>query len=283
MILITLTSFLAALVTIIVEAPQICASVGVSCQIPHIPYIFRSTPIASPAINQHSGQHIGVVSYFDPAPAWGQIDQGAPTVGLAIINPNDGPGTGSDPLYAAQVTQTDQAGITTLGYIRTGYAGTQDSSRTLATAEREVTDYYTWYPDIGGIFVDEVSTDCASLTSYYKPLYAFIKARHSKAVVVLNPGSNTSECYMLASDIIVEYDDTDANYSAWSPSGWESKYPNRFWHIITGASQNEMMQAIAMSRYWNVGWIYVTDSTAQDPFEALPTYWNAELDAVSKT
>jgi hypothetical protein len=99
------------------------------------------------------------------------MDSGTPTVGLAIINPNSGPGTSKDTNYANQVTTTEAAGITVVGYVATGYAGTVTTSRTLAAAKQDIDTYYNWYPNSGGIFLDEVTTDCANRNTYYKPLY----------------------------------------------------------------------------------------------------------------
>lgn len=90
------------------------------------------------------------------------MENGAPTVGLAIINPDSGPGASEDQNYANQVTSTEAKGITVVGYVSTSYAGTQNTTRTLAAAEHDVDTYYSWYPNIDGIFVDEVSTDCGA-------------------------------------------------------------------------------------------------------------------------
>ena len=93
------------------------------------------------------------------------MENGTPAVDLAIINPNSGPGTIKDTNYADQVTQTEAKGIIVIGYVSTGYAGTTDRTRTLDMVEKDVDTYYSWYPNIDGIFVDEVRTDCSSLNS----------------------------------------------------------------------------------------------------------------------
>jgi hypothetical protein len=237
------------------------------------------TPSSSAATTPPSTKHqVAVPSYFYPGSLWTQMESGAPTPGLAIINPNSGPGTSEDPNYADQLTQAEAKGIIVVGYIATAYAGTQDHTRTLAAVEQDVDKYYSWYPKIDGIFVDEVSTDCSSRNFYYKPLYDYIKAKGGVARVVLDPGTNTSECYMSTADIIVNFEDTYANYVGWSPDSWVSKYSaSRFWQIIISTSPADMPQAVALSRSRNAGWVYVTNYGGDNPFDTLPSYWSYEL------
>jgi hypothetical protein len=221
-------------------------------------------------------QKVAVPSYFDPGSLWTQMGNGAPTVGLAIINPDSGPGTSKDQSYVNQVTATKAKGIAVIAYVSTAYAGTEDAARTLAAAKKDVDTYYKWYPNISGIFVDEVPTDCASRNSYYKPLYNYIKGKGG--MVVLNPGIDTSECYISAGDIIVNFEDVYSNYVNWTPTSWVSKYPaNRFWQIVYNTSQANMSNAIMLSKGRNAGWIYVTDDGGDNPYDTLPSYWDNEL------
>lgn len=249
---------------------------------PHL----NTTHTASLTTHKHKqvgSQHVAVPSYFYPGSLWTQMDSGAPTVGLAIINPNSGPGTSKDQNYADQVTSTEAQGIMVVGYVSTSYAGTQNTARTLAAAEQDVDTYYSWYPNIDGIFVDEVSTDCAARDSYYKPLYDYIKSKGGVAEVVLNPGTNTSECYTSAGDIIVNFEDVYSNYVNWTPDSWVSNYPaNKFWQIVYSTSSADMPNAIALSKQRNAGWVYVTDDGGDNPYDTLPSYWSNELSLASQ-
>lgn len=225
-------------------------------------------------------QKVAVPSYFAPgAPGWVQIENSAATSSLAVINPNSGPGASQDQNYVDQVNQAEKSGLVVVGYIYTSYAGTQDHTRTLVAAERDVDSYYRWYPTIKGIFIDEVSTDCgSSYATYYKPLYDYIKHKVANAEVILNPGTNTSECYISASDIIVNFDDTYSNYLKWSPVPWVANYSaSRFWQVIYSASPANMPQVVTLSKQRSAGWVYITDQGGDNPFASLPSYWNSEL------
>ncbi len=66
-------------------------------------------------------QRMAVPSYFYPGAAWTQMEAAAPTVGLAIINPNSGPGTSSNADYVKQVREAKAHGLKVIGYVHTSY------------------------------------------------------------------------------------------------------------------------------------------------------------------
>jgi hypothetical protein len=225
-----------------------------------------------------SVQKMAIPSYFYPGAYWTQLINGAPTVGLAIINPASGPGKKADSNYLNTVRQAQARGITVLGYVYTKYG-----SRRASAVRADIDKYYSWY-GVDGIFFDEASTDCAKL-SYYQGLYNYVKAKGGQAKVVLNPGINTGECYVNASDILVTFEDNFAAYTTWSPSGWEYNYPaERFWHLVLGASEADMTQAIAWSKQRHAGWVYVTNDDLPNPWDTLPSdpYWSNELNAINQ-
>ena len=142
-------------------------------------------------------QSMAVPAYFYPGTFWGQLDQAGPGVGVAVMNPNSGAGTGPDPQYVEAVRSAEAAGITVVGYVYTSYG-----IRSLAAVESEVDNYYSWYPGLGGIFFDEASTDCAN-EAYYATLNSYVKSKGRPSITVLNPGTQTNQCYEPAADILV--------------------------------------------------------------------------------
>jgi hypothetical protein len=224
-------------------------------------------------------QSIAVPSYFYPGSSWTQLEAGAPTVGLAIINPNSGPGDTVDSNYVSQVTSTRAKGMTVIGYVHTSYG-----ARSLTEVKAEVDRHYTWY-GVDGIFFDEVTDSCTDplKVAYYQDLYDYVKRKPGDIDrVVLNPGAKVGDCYMAASDIIVTFENTYANYVGWQPSGWEATQPaNHFWHLITETNKSDMPNAISLAKSRNAGWVYVTDDSGTNPWDSLPSYWNNELPLVS--
>ncbi|MFN8514154.1 MAG: spherulation-specific family 4 protein [Chloroflexia bacterium] len=195
-----------------------------------------------------NGSRIAIPSYFYPSSestsAWDRLNASAPAVGVAIINPNSGPGTEINQDYVDQVARTRQAHVLVLGYVSTQY-GQRDSG----TVGDEIAAYYSWY-QVDGIFLDEASTDCANL-AYYQALYDAIKEHGPAMKVAINPGTATNECYMGVADIVLTFEDTYANYVAnYSAPAWTSNYAaGRFWHLIhTTGTIPEMQQAMALSK-----------------------------------
>ncbi|MEJ5240249.1 MAG: spherulation-specific family 4 protein [Anaerolineales bacterium] len=224
-----------------------------------------------------AAQRIAIPAYFDPGPLWDQLTNAAPTVGLAVINPAGGPGSASDPAYLTTVQQAQTQGITVLGYVATGYG-----RRSATTVKQEIQRYFTWY-GVNGIFLDEASTSCLR-QPYYLDLYRFIKKLRPGARVVINPGTNTAECYMKAADIIVNFENTYSAYESWMPATWVYKYPAaRFWHLVIAADQSQMVQAVQFSKARHAGWVYVTPDDLPNPWDSLPEepYWSEQLGYVN--
>jgi hypothetical protein len=244
---------------------------------------FQATFLVSTGL----AQRVAVPSYFREPQQWAELTGNAPPVGLAIINPNSGPGEEVDSLYAQQLKASHDRGIMVLGYVYTN-RGAIPRDKVIADIDK----YYELYPGIDGIFLDDVfNTDC-SLFDHYKGFYDRVKSKPGRGTVVINPGNHTQECYMTAADIVVNFESyyiaptgsNDASYApgqphSWELRAWERKYPpERFWHLVHGTSQADMAKAIRLSKQRNAGRVYVTDDVMDNPWNVLPTYWDAELD-----
>ncbi len=218
-------------------------------------------------------QKIATPSYFYPGFLWTRLDDTLPKESIVIANPSSGPGSTIDQNYAAQVERSRAANLTVLGYVHTAYG-----QRPSAAVRSDIDKYYSWY-GVDGIFLDEASTDCSHARSYYKDLYGYVGDKGGK--VVLNPGTQTNECYMTVADIIVNFEDTYANYTgdSYSQPDWVSTYPaSRFWHLIHAAETTaDMQNAVRLSRERNAGFVYVTPDALPNPWDTLPPYLSDEL------
>lgn len=220
-------------------------------------------------------QSIAVPAYFYPSypdPVWTQLQSGAPTVAVAVMNPASGPGASADPNYVSQIAAAHAAGITVLGYVYTSYA-----ARPLVDVQADVDAYYAQYP-VDGIFFDEAANDCGQ-QAYYAGLDAYVKAKGGLGMTVINPGTNTPECFVTAADVILEFEGDYAAYQSWSPGGWEAGYdPGHFWHLVYGASESQMPSAILLSQSRGAGYVYVTPDGLANPWDTLPPapYWGVE-------
>jgi hypothetical protein len=124
--------------------------------------------------------------YMDPtaqAGLWTQVVAEVPTVRLLVANPNSGAGSMVDSAYTAIVTRAETAGATVVGYVHTSCG-----ARSISTVEADVDAWYSFYPTIEGIFVDEVATDTPTAMSYYSPLYRYVKGKR------VHPLARTQGC-----------------------------------------------------------------------------------------
>jgi len=237
-----------------------------------------STPLPTATTTSGGAQKMAIPSYFYPGAYWTQLENAAPVVGLAIINPNSGPGTAFDQNYYDETRRAQAKGILLLGYVHTSYG-----ARAASVVKAEIDQFYSWY-GVSGIFFDEASNDCA-FQGYYLDLYNYVKAKGGAAEVVINPGTNTPECYVTTADIILNFESTYRAYQTWAPSGWEFNYPaGRFWHLVIGASSANMPNAIALSKQRHAGWVYVTNDKLPNPWDTLPAdpYWTNELSLINQ-
>jgi len=233
------------------------------------------------------GQAIAFPLYDDPSgdpAAWQQMNGAAPKVALLVANPASGPGPMAEGQYTQAIATTHAAGQTIVGYVHTSYANTM--TRPVSAVEADVDAWYSYYPDIDGIFFDEVSTDTSTIAAYYQPLHDYVKGKAGQRVVVINPGTLVDEAFMATADIVVTFEDVYANYvSNYPPNpAWIANYPRwRFWHLVLQAtSVGDMQNAVAIARGRNVGYVYVTDQPPASAYQTLASgaYWQAELAAV---
>lgn len=221
---------------------------------------------------------MAIPSYFGPGALWTKLGAAAPRVGLAVINPNSGPGAAIRPDYVAQVRATQARGVTVLGYVHTSYG-----KRPLAEIKAEVAAYHRWY-GVDGIFFDEVTNDDAGLP-YYLQCKAIARAGHPKDALVINPGTPVTEGYMQAADVVLTFEsDYKAYVSRAADPAWVAKYPaRRFYHLVYAAPDADAMRrAVTLSKQRNAGWVYITPDDLPNPWDTLPegAYWTSELAAL---
>jgi hypothetical protein len=224
-------------------------------------------------------QRLAVPAYFPPGPLWAALDAAAGPVGIAIVNPDSGPGSTRSPHYAARITESQRKGTAIIGYVDTDYA-----TRPMADVRRDIDRYVAWY-GVDGIFLDQVSAARVCLP-YYAAISTAIKADEATALVALNPGAAIPEPFMTVADIIVTFEETyDAYISGYHAARWMRRYPpERFCHLIHSVpTEKALRRAITLSKRRRAGWLYVTPATLPNPWSTLPPepYWAEERAAIS--
>ena len=235
-----------------------------------------------PGAGSAAPQAIAVPAYFYPVfpdPLWTQMEDAAPAVSFAVMNPANGAGVAPDANYTSQVAATRAAGVKVLGYVYSSYA-----TRDPALLETDIDNYYAWY-GVDGIFIDEADNNCIN-QSYYADLYDWVKSKGGIGLTVINPGTTTQECFATAADVILEFEGSYSQYLEWTALGWEAGYdPSHFWHLVYATSEADMPAAVLLSQARGAGYVYVTPDALPNPWDSLPgdSYWSTELAYVQPT
>jgi hypothetical protein len=254
-----------------------------------------AVPAAAIASHQDAATiHVAVPAYFYPGQYWTQLDDAAPTVGLAVANPDSGPGSAANSDYATAISGARAAGVKVIGYVDTGYFGTtgrttRGGQTTVAAwtaqVESDVDSWYSWYGSAGlsGIFFDDGLNDCGHV-QLYEDIRGYVQTHSSGATVVDNPGTGAEQCYTEAADTLVTFEGTYATYASYQPPAWEATAdPGQLWHLLYGTPQSDLAAAVSLAKSRNAGYLYVTPDDLPNPWDTLPTasYWTQELNAVS--
>ncbi|WCM21070.1 spherulation-specific family 4 protein [Paraburkholderia bryophila] len=220
-----------------------------------------------------------VPSYFNATGSvanWNSLVTSARQVATtAILNPNSGPGTTTDPNYAAATAKVRAAGGKVLGYVHTSYG-----TRSLSAVVADVNAYVALYK-VDGFFIDEMSSDNnIAHIQYYQSLYNYIKGLNATYSVTANPGTNIPELYasLPTADQFVVFESTAKAYASYKPLSWQAAYPkNRFVHMVYNATTAQMPSIVQYASTHGAGGVYVTSLAGSNPYKALPPYWSNEV------
>ena len=224
-----------------------------------------------------------VPAYFYPAGeglrTWRKLIGAAGKVPvIAIANPASGPGTEINPDYAKVIQQAQTARIKVIGYVSTNY-----TKRKSADIKHDIDLWLKFYPTIQGIFFDEQSSEAAQ-SDFYLDLANDARQKIPQAFVVTNPGTICAEEYFsknVADTICVV--ENGEGLEKYTPPEWAKKYPaERFYglafQVPTAAGLRTSLRAAVQK---HLGYVYVTDDKLPNPWDTLPVYWEAEIQAVN--
>jgi len=227
---------------------------------------------------------IAIPSYENPGSArWnGWRALGSSSVGIMIVNLDNGDDTHYYPGIAEAIRNTRKMGIFVVGYVYTGYG-----QRDPVVVRKKVDAVFQHYL-VDGIFFDEVPTDCSanSVTGsnyqYYQDLADYVRSNQvGGRIVILNPGTQPNDdCWMSIANILVTAESSSLQdyVQNYQPEAWFHRYPpDRFWHIVYAVpSTAELNDVIALSLKRGAGWVYVTDRGSNNPYDQPPSYWSLE-------
>jgi Spherulation-specific family 4/PEP-CTERM motif len=222
----------------------------------------------------------------------------------AIMNPGSGPGTASNSDYVAAIGTFRAAGGTVVGYVPSGYVGKQvnaGSSCQPASGSTYTTGdvvgcaaRYSSFYAVDGIFVDEMGAPTVGATeaevlAFYQTLYDGIKGVNAGWKIFGNPGQSAPEGLLRTgaaggADTLVTFENFAALYAGTPPAAYTANYDgSRFANILIESGTGfDVDAAVRLAGSRNVGYFYATDDRLPNPYDVLPSYWTAEVDAVRR-
>lgn len=182
---------------------------------------------------------------------------------VAIINPGSGPGTMLDPLYDSGITALQDADVTVIGYVYTSYA-----DRSADAVRTDISAYATFYPQLDGIMLDEMSNTPGD-EAYYADLSGFA-AGLGLGLSVGNPGTSIPESFVDSVDVLFVYESAGLPDPT-SLGGWTDAYERTRFAIIPYAVPS-LDAGFVSAALEHVGWVYATDDDLPNPWDTLPPY-----------
>ncbi|MBN8738279.1 MAG: hypothetical protein BGP24_03785 [Lysobacterales bacterium 69-70] len=214
-----------------------------------------------------------------------------------IVNPDSGPGASPiDPNYIAANGQGPLTTLAATDALLVGYIPTDYGNRDAAAVRAEMTRYFDaayWRHTnvrLDGFFFDEMSNELGKV-GYYRDLHDHARTLSANALLIGNPGVHTyangsgqnvytAADYARVFDVLVLYeaDDRTVNRDYAAPD-WLGVSGAAAISFIAYDAATGMRTRAALSRMLARGgrWLYVTDDTAANPYDRLPTWWNAQL------
>ena len=234
-------------------------------------------PTAGPTPPPGAGEelHVAVPGYVDPGNAayWDAVVAAVPTVRDVVVNPDSGPGAAPVGPYADLVQVLRQAGARVVGYVATGYG-----ARDPAAVTADIARWREWY-GVTDVFLDEAPAVPEAIPTYAGYTAAI---RDAGGVAVLNPGVVPDPGYFGIADAIVTFEDPASAYLGVEPPGWvRDDERAEVWHIVIDTPGAQLDAVVDRARQQGADEVYVTDDVDPNPYDSIPTYWSAELEAAT--
>ena len=191
---------------------------------------------------------------------------------VAIVNPSNGPGNGVDTASVHERHRRKLYGAPVSCRSATCRPTTPKRGQTAVNADTDT--WHASYPAVQGIFFDE-----QSVTPGDEAFYAAVAA-HAKTqgltLTVGNPGTGVPNSFLTALDVMLSYE--SAGTPALASLKQYGAHREQFGIIPYAASFDAAyVKAAAQS----VRYVYITNDDLPNPWDTLPSYFDALLGALT--
>ena len=248
------------------------------------------------------------------------LDENQDVPVLAVINPGNGPLDAGvyDSVYEILLSRLKNHNVTVMGYVKSGRddgaGGRHMGNRPIADVETDIVNWFTYFPTIQGIFVDEApylavdsadsglgrdqtQQDVDNYLDYYNSIYRLVKTKSRSMLkrfvtVTINPGSRSAPYYdrsiyqhtgditKVCFDQIMcseNFDFPNLDVIEDDTSATSEIRFDRSTRIAVVHSQPtyDDEKVKKLSKYW--GWVYVTSNLMPNPFDDLSKVYFKEM------
>ena len=185
---------------------------------------------------------------------------------VVILNPDNGPSGTVDDNYKDAIRRLLLKRKIPIAYVYTGY-GKRDINDIKADIDR----WYKFYPNIRGIFLDEVS-DEEEFISLYSTIYKFIKDKY-KGMVVINPGTNFPQKLLYLCDYAVVFEGDPYELNNFKISDSLKNNLNKLVFLVYGVGDENIEEVLNDITKRGVKSFYITDDDLPNPWDKLSKYF----------
>lgn len=204
---------------------------------------------------------------------------------VATINPNSGVGSAQNPDYVNGIRFLTSNNITVLGYVSTRYGGRSESE-----VKAEIDRYKQWYPELRGIFFDEMANQPGK-EQYYANLNKHAKSKEGFVFTVGNPGAPQIESYFRDTGVDNIHIFENVGYPAVAvlKQSWAGKYPRSRFGVIPYGVDNDITRArnftsLVVGAEKIAGYVYLQTDSGSNPWDSLSPLFETtiqELDRIA--
>jgi hypothetical protein len=199
---------------------------------------------------------------------------------VAIANPSSGPGAQRISDYQQVIQAASEKGLKVIGYVSTQYA-----KRPSTEVQADIDRWVEFYPQVAGFFFDQQSTSARDVP-YYLKARDHGRSKIKNALVITNPGVICDEEYFAqaVSDVTCIFANFEGFDQLNPPLPLKQYSPSRFAALSYQIKDVKAMhQVISDAVVKRIGFLYISDAPKEDnPWAQLPSYWDEEVDAVSR-
>lgn len=205
--------------------------------------------------------------YIRPGPVWDRFEaarRAHPRVPLAaIVNPHNGPGSEKSASYVTGIQKLVDAGCAVIGYVLTDYM-----KQPIASVKADVQRWKDWYPQIHGIFVDEVVSKATPEAVRY---YTEIRNQAASAgfsLVVGNPGTTPEAGIFPTADVLVVHESASIPTMEKLKEIERNGGARKMAVLIHGAKQ-DVVETWVPTVKGLLRYLYVTEDVLPNPWNTL--------------